>query len=204
MKKANIVLISVILIVVLIVIMGLGGFLIWKLNDKIDSQRDEISKLNENIQNQSNNNENVTNNTNKNIVNSYITNEIAKNNTANSTVNNTTNSITNSTNNNTINNGTNNGNEEKKIKEALEKMLAQSKNYSQSRVDSVKVLTASEKQAVIAENKNGDYKNTDILAYVTYSIVPAENYSNTGTWQKKENLCVCYRDGQIISFGTKW
>lgn len=185
MKKAIIIaLVSVIMVAIL----GIGGFFIWKLNTKIDEQNDQISKLNSKLKEE----ENTTNVIGNNTVTNAVSNS-SNTNTAN-TVNNTTN--------NTTTTSISSDEEIKNVKTAFEKLLADNGGrYSKYKVDSVRVLNDSEKQDVLSSNSN--YKTTDTLAYVNYSVIKADS-TNTTDWIPYENICVCYRDGQIVNFGTKW
>lgn len=189
MKKAIIIaLVSVIMVAIL----GIGGFFIWKLNTKIDEQNDEISKLNSKLKEEENTTNVIGNNT--------VTNAVL--NSSNTNTANTVNNTATNTTNNTTTTSISSDEEIKNVKNAFEKLLADNGGrYSKYKVDSVRVLNDSEKQDVLSSNSN--YKTTDTLAYVNYSVIKADS-TNTTDWIPYENICVCYRDGQIVNFGTKW
>ena len=80
------------------------------------------------------------------------------------------------------------------------------------KVDEVKIVSDSEKKSILEFDAGQYFKDTDTLAYVTYSVKP-KDVNNTnwisgngeikGDWITK-SACVCVRDGEIISLGTSW
>ena len=78
------------------------------------------------------------------------------------------------------------------------------------RVDEVKILSGDDKKSILEFD---EYKDTDILAYVTYSVKPrdinntvwlAGNGKIEGDWIVEKVACVSIRDGKIIGDGTGW
>ena len=72
------------------------------------------------------------------------------------------------------------------------------------RVDEVKILSDSEKQAF---NENGEYRPEDILAFVKYSVKPkdiehtvwiAGNGEIEGKWIINKTACECLRNGKLV------
>lgn len=200
MKKVIIAILSVILVTIL----GFGGFMLWKLNEKMDEQNGKISNL---INDAKGNEEDVENNTN-------ITNGTnVTNNTVNA-VNNTTNTVNQNGSNNTTGGTTNNQTTsntslEEQIKSAyLTKLKNTYIGYVDYRIDGIKILTEEEKKSLL----NLGYQSTDVLAVVGYSIKPqstegyvvAGNGEISGDWVINKSACVCYRNGEIVSDGTGW
>lgn len=81
------------------------------------------------------------------------------------------------------------------------------------KINEIKVLSDEEKNRVIQMYNGEVYKETDTLAYITYSVKPNDLDSallNVGTgvkngdWITFEDVFVCIRDGEIISAGTSW
>lgn len=189
-----------IIVLLLIAVLGIGGYFIWRLNEKMDEQSNQISTLLNEVKGKEENNNTVQNNT-------------IENNTVNTTNTNTTNTVTNNTTEPT-NNGTTtttSNTEEEKIKEICMARLKQSyPNYQEYRIDNVKILTDAEKQEIL-QNTPG-YSATDTFAVITYSIKPEsiENYvvagngEISGDWVVNKSACVIFRDGQIIANGTGW
>ena len=73
------------------------------------------------------------------------------------------------------------------------------------RVDKVEIIPDSEKQTLV-ESRN--YKSTDVLADVTYSVKPkdvsttnwtAGNGEISGEWVINKTACECLRDGKLIN-----
>jgi len=108
--------------------------------------------------------------------------------------------------------------DETKIKELYFEKLEKSNNESQEkladfRVDDVKILSENEKKVLLESDIGANYKETDILAYVEYSIQPRD-INNTvwlagngiieKDWLVGKIACVCIRDGKIVSDGTSW
>lgn len=197
MKK---VLIAILTIIVL-AIFGFGGFMLWKLNEKMDEQNGKISNL---INDVKESEEDVENNTNATNV---------TNNTVNA-VNNTTNTVNQNGSNNTTGGTTNNQTTsntslEEQIKSAyLTKLKNTYIGYVDYRIDGIKILTEEEKKSLL----NLGYQSTDVLAVVGYSIKPqstdgyvvAGNGEISGDWVINKSACVCYRNGEIVSDGTGW
>ena len=198
MKKVLIAL----LIVIIIAVLGLGGFVIWQLSKKIDKQNEDISTLINEIRGS---NENST-------VNNTATNNVVNGNTANQTVNNNENVVNNQTQQPTNNNQTAVTSMEEELKNAYAKKLSQSSNILEYRVDSVIILTDEQKKSLLNYDNGQNYKETDTLANVRYSVklkdkmgeYAAGNGEVSGDWIINKSACVCYRDGQIVSDGTGW
>lgn len=77
------------------------------------------------------------------------------------------------------------------------------------RVDEVSIVTYDG----IVDLDGEHYKDTDILAIVTYSVKPqdvnntvwaAGNGGNDGEWIVNKSACVCIRNGEIVSNGINW
>ena len=94
----------------------------------------------------------------------------------------------------------------------LEKLKADDNQNSEKlleyRVDDVSLM---DKSQIMLDGIY--YKDTDILAIVTYSVKPqdinnsiwiAGNGVIEGDWVVEKVACVCIRDGEIISDGTGW
>lgn len=181
MKKFLVTMIAILLIAVL----GIGGYFIWRLNERLNEQNNQISTIANDV------------------------NEIkskSSNSTNNAVVNNTTNT-TNSTANNTAKT------DEEIIKEAYLSRIKQSyTNCTDYRIDSVRVYSDAEKKSLIDTLGDDSYKTTDILAIVEYSIKPqdiktfviAGNGEVQGDWVVGKSACVTYRDGKIVADGTGW
>ena len=179
MKKVLITLI----VLLFIAVIGIGAYFVWRLNEKIEEQSNEISTLVNEVKEKKEKNNVVENNT-------YTT-------TTNTTNNVSTNTTTKT--------------DEDKIKEAYLNKIKQSYlNCSEYRIDSVKVLTAAEKQEIV--NSMPEYKDAEILAVVNYSIKPkdinnyviAGNGEIRGEWIVNKSACVSYKNGAILSDGTGW
>lgn len=180
-----------IIVLLLIVVLGIGAYFVWRLNEKIDEQGNQLSTLIDEVKGKKENN-------------------TAENNVTNNTVNNTT--TTNTTNTtNTVTTTTTATTDEEKIKEAYLKKIKQTyQNCTDFRIDSVKVLTAAEKEELVKTIP--EYKDVEILAVVVYSIKPASmdtfvlagNGEVSGDWVINKSACVSYKDGTILSDGTGW
>lgn len=223
MKKVIIILLSV----ALVAILGLSGYLVIKINSRLDEQNKQISTLINEIKSDDENSNNT--NTSNQIANS-TSNNMVNGNLANSTSNSlTNNSFANSVNQNNINTNTNNANNtnsntannqvspnssiEDKVKaEYLNKLKSTYVGYTDYRIDGIRVLTETEKNSVVNNFGQGQYKATDTLAVVTYSLKPQTiegyqvvgNGDISGDWVVNKSACVCYRDGEIVSDGTGW
>ena len=96
-----------------------------------------------------------------------------------------------------------------KIKEQFLEKLKESDNISQEklldyRVDEVRILSESEKQAF---NEKEEYSTEDILAFVKYSVKPkniedtvwiAGNGEIDGEWIINKTACECLRNGKLV------
>ena len=96
-----------------------------------------------------------------------------------------------------------------KIKEQFIAKLKESDNISREklldyRVDEVKILSESEKQAF---NEKEEYSTEDILAFVKYSVKPkniedtvwiAGNGEIDGEWIINKTACECLRNGKLV------
>ena len=96
-----------------------------------------------------------------------------------------------------------------KIKEQFIAKLKESDNISREklldyRVDEVKVLSESEKQAF---NEKEEYSPKDVLAFVKYSVKPkniedtvwiAGNGEIDGEWIINKTACECLRNGKLV------
>ena len=180
MKKFLVTMIAILLIAVL----GIGGYFIWKLNEKLNEQNNQISTIANDVNEIKSKNTNSTNN---------------------AVITNTTNT-TNTTNNTTKTN-------EEIIKEAYLSKIKQSyPNCTDYRIDNVRVYSEAEKKSLIDSLGDDSYKTTDILAIVEYSIKPqdiktfviAGNGEVQGDWVVGKSACVTYRDGKIVADGTGW
>ena len=180
MKKFLVTMIAILLIAVL----GIGGYFIWKLNEKLNEQNNQISTIANDVNEIKSKNTNSTNN---------------------AVITNTTNT-TNTTNNTTKTN-------EEIIKEAYLSKIKQSyPNCTDYRIDNVRVYSEAEKKSLIDTLGDDSYKTTDILAIVEYSIKPqdiktyviAGNGEVQGDWVVGKSACVTYRDGKIVADGTGW
>ena len=116
------------------------------------------------------------------------------------------------------NNEVNKNIDEAKIKELYLAKLEKNNNENPEkladyRVDDVKILSENDKKSLLEAGDGLYYKDTDILAYVEYSIQPQDINNTTwiagnGTiekdWIVAKIACVCIRDGEIVSDGTGW
>ena len=96
-----------------------------------------------------------------------------------------------------------------KIKEQFIAKLKESDNISREklldyRVDEVKILSESEKQAL---NEKEEYSPKDVLAFVKYSVKPkniedtvwiAGNGEIDGEWIINKTACECLRNGKLV------
>lgn len=189
MKKVVIAL----LVVVLLATLGLGGYAIWKLNDKIDEQNEKILKELNEIKDDSS--KNVTNqNTANNLENNTVSNVAGKNATSNTTAN----------------SGTEYTSLKEQIKNAYNKRWTQDENVLECRIEGVEILSSEE---IKSEPGYGTYyKDGDILARVRYSIKlkdihgsgAAGNGSVSGDWIIDKEACIVYKDGEIVQEGTSF
>lgn len=81
------------------------------------------------------------------------------------------------------------------------------------KINELRVLTDEEKSRILKLYDGEVYKDTDTFAYITYSVKPNDIDSamlkvgtgvQNGDWITFENVCVCIRDGEIVSAGTSW
>ena len=188
---------SVFFLIIAIIIIGIMGYLIYKLNDdkrksilEINSLNNKIDSLEKSVASMKNqiNNASKTNNTNE------------SNNLSNNTeaVQNIQNSI------------------EDTIKELFLKELKERDNNNDSeklidyRVDKITLL----KYTDMSEDFQKSYKPTDILAEVTYSVKPndinrtawlAGNGVTEGEWIVNKTACTYLRDGKLLGgLSTGW
>lgn len=176
MKKV----IVTLLIFILIAILSFGGYMIWKLNDKIDEQSNKIETI---INCTSSDNTNSEVNTNTNVTTNVVNNIVDNNTTANESI-------------------------EEQIKKAYLKTLKDA-GFDDYRVDKVEVLSEERTKEIIEWDNGKYYKPGDVLAFVTYAVSPADygmagNGEKSGNWVVNKTACVSYRDGQIVSDGTGW
>ena len=96
-----------------------------------------------------------------------------------------------------------------KIKEQFIAKLKEINNISREklldyRVDEVKILSESEKQAF---NEKEEYRPKDVLAFVKYSVKPkniedtvwiAGNGEIDGEWIINKTACECLRNGKLV------
>lgn len=80
-------------------------------------------------------------------------------------------------------------------------------------INELRILSDEEKSKIIKLYDGEVYKDTDTLAYITYSVKPNDLDSSllkvgtgvqNGDWITFEHVCVCIRDKKIISAGTSW
>lgn len=181
MEKSNKAIITL-LIIILIAILGIGGYFIYSLNNKIDQQNDAIADLkSENLKNQDT------------IENILKSNTQASNNE--------------SANKNTIPETTESSDEDTikvlflaKLKEVNNTNSEKLLDY---RVDKVEILSNNQKQSWV---ENG-YNSSDVLAIVTYSVKPENaNASNwmagngevSGDWIINKTAYECLRNGKLV------
>lgn len=107
--------------------------------------------------------------------------------------------------------------QEKSVKQTYLDTIRNSQVINKQKMDDYKinqitVLSDGEKNKVI-DMYNDYYKETDTLVYVTYSVKPNDlddallnigTGVQNGNWITYENVCVCIRDGKVISSGTSW
>lgn len=99
----------------------------------------------------------------------------------------------------------------------LEKIEKDSSNnlikLSDYKINEITFLTEEQKNTILEVYGDSFYKPTDTFAYLTYSVKPEDaNYRDligagaeqNGEWIIYTNVCVCFRDGNIISAGTSW
>ena len=180
---------KVIIILQVIIILILGGYLVYDKFIVKDTMPKTIEKKDNNLSTNDN-----TNKTDK-----------------NTSTDNNTNTIDNNTNNQSANITPETDEEIVKrlfindylLKPEIEKLL----DY---RIDNIEVLSGSKKQEIV----NMGFQSTDILAYVNYSV--KVNDINTSTWSAgngrddvdnwivDKTACVVIRDGKLQSVGTGW
>lgn len=200
MKKSTGV-ILVLIIILLLGVIGVGGYFLIKgnndTNKEIGELKNEVANLRKNAENTSYNS-NMTSN---------LSNDTE--NTSNQSVtNNTTTAQTSST-----------ANTENKVKTIYYNYIKANdeKNTDEKlleyRVDEVKILSDSEKKSILEFDGGQYYKETDTLAEVTYSVKPqdvnstnwiAGNGTKSGDWIINKTACVCIRNGEVVNSGTSW
>lgn len=182
MEKSNKAVITL-LIIILIAILGIGGYFIYTLNNKIEEQNNSIADLKaENLKSQA-------------------------------TIENTLKTSTQTSNTEPTNKSTTpvatQSSDEDIIKNLFLTKLKELNNTNSEklldyRVDKVEILSNSEKQAYIEM----DYSSTDVLATVTYSVKPKNvNTSNwiagngeiSGEWIINKTACECLRNGKLVN-----
>lgn len=81
------------------------------------------------------------------------------------------------------------------------------------RVDKVSIMSEDDKKSFLEFNEGLYYKDTDVFAYVEYSVKPqdinnsawiAGNGKIEGDWIVEKVACVTIRNGEIIGDGTGW
>lgn len=186
MEKSNKNVITL-LIIILIAILGIGGYFIYALNNKIEDHNKSIADLKSENQKNQKTIENILNSNNQNS------------NTQSTTQNNTTSTST---------TASNQPSDESIVKDLFIAKLKELNNSNSEklldyRVDKVKILSDSEKQPYIGT----EYNSTDILAIVTYSVKPKNvNSSNwvagngeiSGEWIINKTACECLRNGKLL------
>lgn len=182
MEKSNKAVIAL-LIIILIAVLGIGGYFIYTLNNKIEQQNSSIADLKaDNLRSQA-----------------TIENMLK----ANSQTSNA------ETPNKTTTSATTQASDEDVIKDLFLAKLKELNNTNSEklldyRVDKVEVLSNSEKQNWVEMG----YNSTDILATVTYSVKPKDvNKSNwiagngevSGEWIINKTACECLRNGKLVN-----
>ena len=101
--------------------------------------------------------------------------------------------------------------DEELVKALYLEKLSKDSLYDDYRVDEVQALTDEEKKETVEWDGGQNYKETDILAYVRYSVKTVDgeydlagNGEPSGDWTINKSVCVCVRDGKIQSEGTGW
>ena len=93
-----------------------------------------------------------------------------------------------------------------------EEGIINSEEIADYKINEIEVVSEEQKKVILEMDKQY-YKNDDIFAFLTYSVKPEDLDSsvlNTGTgvkngeWITFNRICVCIRDGKIISAGTSW
>ncbi len=182
MEKSNKGLI-ILLLIILIAVLGIGGYFIYTLNNKIEQQNNSIADLKaENLRSQA-----------------TIENMLKAN---------TQTSNTEATNKSTTQVTSVSSNEDV-IKELFLDKLKEINNTNSEklldyRVDKIEILSDSEKQHWVEMG----YNTTDVLATVTYSVKPkdvktsnwiAGNGEVSGEWIINKTACECLRNGKLTN-----
>ena len=182
MEKSNKGLI-ILLLIILIAVLGIGGYFIYTLNNKIEQQNNSIADLKaENLRSQA-----------------TIENMLKAN---------TQTSNTEATNKSTTQVTSESSNEDV-IKELFLDKLKEINNTNSEklldyRVDKIEILSDSEKQHWVEMG----YNTTDVLATVTYSVKPkdvktsnwiAGNGEVSGEWIINKTACECLRYGKLTN-----
>lgn len=171
MKKV----IVTLLILILIAILGFGGYMIWKLNDKIDDQSNKIENiLNSTISNNINNEVNTNTNAENNIVNNTEPNESIDDQIKRAYL--------------------------KKLKEAgfddyrvdNVEVLNEERTKEIIEWDNGQYYKSGDVLAIV----------TYAVSPAEYGM--AGNGEQSGNWVINKTACISFRDGQIVSDGTSW
>lgn len=171
MKKV----IVTLLILILIAILGFGGYMIWKLNDKIDDQSNKIENiLNSTISNNINNEVNTNTNAENNIVNNTEPNESIDDQIKRAYL--------------------------KKLKEAgfddyrvdNVEVLNEERTKEIIKWDNGQYYKSGDVLAIV----------TYAVSPAEYGM--AGNGEQSGNWVINKTACVSFRDGEIVSDGTGW
>lgn len=171
MKKV----IVTLLILILIAILGFGGYMIWKLNDKIDNQSNKIENiLNSTISNNINNEVNTNTNAENNIVNNTEPNESIDDQIKRAYL--------------------------KKLKEAgfddyrvdNVEVLNEERTKEIIEWDNGQYYKSGDVLAIV----------TYAVSPAEYGM--AGNGEQSGNWVINKTACISFRDGQIVSDGTSW
>ncbi len=186
--------IIILLVIILLAVIGFGGYFVYKLNDKIDSQEKQITELKKTTEKLADAKEKSTTPSSK-------TSPVVEDDEEDEEED-----VVPSTSKKTV---------EETIEELFLDELKKEDDLLAYRVDSVSEVTGTEKQQILDMDGGQYYRESDVLAVVRYSVKPenmedsnwiAGNGTEQGDWITNKVACVCLRGNKLSGkvFNTGW
>lgn len=192
--------IVILLVIILLAVIGFGGYFVYKFTDKIDSQEKQITELKKTTEKLAVEKEKTTQNSKTSAV--VEDEEDDEEEDEEEEVGTSTSSSS-----------------KKTVEETIEELfldeLKKEDDLLAYKVESVTLVTGTEKQDILDMDGGQYYRSSDDLAVVRYSVKPkdmegpnwvAGNGTEQGDWILNKAACVCLRGNKLVGnvFNTGW
>ncbi len=195
--------IVILLVIIILAVIGFGGYFVYKFTDKIDSQEKQITELKKTTEKLAVAKEKSTTSSSKTsaVVEDEEDEEEEEVETSTSSSSSSSSSSKKAL--------------EKTIEELFLDELKNQDGLLSYRVEAVSLYDEEEKQKIIKMDGGENYKSSDELAVVRYSVKPenmedsnwiAGNGTEQGDWILNKAACVCLRGNKLVGnvFNTGW